>query len=243
MSEKPIYVQLMDSIKKKIQDGQLQVGDRLVSEREMSEQYGINRMTVRNALKKLQEEGVIETKRGSGNYVAKVPCVEEKLELGRAGVYSLSAQIRQKGMKSSRKTLSLTKIKPEDKLKEVFPNEDYVYEIIRLSYINDEPYALQKVYIPCSKFEDAERFDFESFSLYDYMDDLGHRPRTMVSYLRIDSLPTEYRKYMDIERNVFIFDYHGYDENRELVEYTISYHNPKYSSFKYVTQGLKFRSQ
>lgn len=29
MSEKPIYVQLMDSIKKKIQDGQLQVGDRL----------------------------------------------------------------------------------------------------------------------------------------------------------------------------------------------------------------------
>ena len=62
MSEKPIYVQLMDSIKKKIQDGQLQVGDRLVSEREMSEQYGINRMTVRNALKKLQEEGVIETK-------------------------------------------------------------------------------------------------------------------------------------------------------------------------------------
>ena len=58
MSEKPIYVQLMDSIKKKIQDGQLQVGDRLVSEREMSEQYGINRMTVRNALKKLQEEGL-----------------------------------------------------------------------------------------------------------------------------------------------------------------------------------------
>ena len=71
------------------------------------------------------------------------------------------------------------------------------------------------------------------------MDDLGHRPKTMVSYLRIDSLPIEYRKYMDIERNVFIFDYHGYDEYRELVEYTISYHNPKYSSFKYVTQRLE----
>lgn len=98
-----------------------------------------------------------------GNYVAKFPYVEEKLELGRAGVYSLSAQIRQKGMKSSRKTLSLTKIKSEDKLKEVFPNEDYIYEIIRLSYINDEPYALQKVYIPCSKFEDAERFDLKVF--------------------------------------------------------------------------------
>lgn len=58
MSEKPIYVQLMDSIKKKIQDGQLQVGDRLVSEREMSEQYGINRMTVRNAFKKIKEHNI-----------------------------------------------------------------------------------------------------------------------------------------------------------------------------------------
>ena len=48
---------------------------------------------------------------------------------------------------------------------------------------------------------------------------------------------------MDIEKKVFIFDYHGYDENRELVEYTISYHNPKYTSFKYETQGLKFRSR
>lgn len=241
MSEKPIYVQLMDSIKKKIQDGELCIGQRLPSEREMSEQYGINRMTVRNALKKLQQEGVIHAKRGSGNYVAKVPYVEEKIELGRAGVYSLSAQIRQKGMKSSRKTISLTKIHPENKLMDVFPNEESIYEIIRLSFINDEPYAFQKVYIPCSKFEDAERFDFESFSLYDYMDDLGHRPRTMVSYLRIDSLPEEYRKYMNLKGNVFIFDYHGYDENRELVEYTISYHNPKYTSFKYETHGEKAR--
>lgn len=62
MSEKPIYVQLMDSIKKKIQDGQLKVGDRLVSEREMSEQYGINRMTVRNALKNFKKKGLLKPK-------------------------------------------------------------------------------------------------------------------------------------------------------------------------------------
>lgn len=238
---KAIYVQLMDSIKNKIKEGELKVGDRLPSEREMAEQYGINRMTVRNALKKLQNEGILESKRGSGCYVTSVPRVEDKIELGRAGLYSLSAQIRQQGMKSTRKTISLNKITPCGILKEIFSQEEYLYEIIRLSYINDEPYAFQKVYIPCSKFEDAERFDFESFSLYDYMDDMGHRPRTMVSYLRIDYLPQEYRRYMNISRNVFIFDYHGYDQNKELVEYTISYHNPKYTSFKYITQGEKMR--
>ena len=240
---KAIYIQLMESIKKKIQEGELKIGDRLPSEREMSEYYGINRMTVRNALKGLKNEGIINTKRGSGNYVIKTPLIEEKIDLGRAGVYSLSAQIRKTGMKSTRKTISLSKIKPKDTLAKVFAQEEYVYEIIRLSYINDEPYAFQKVYIPCSKFEDAERFDFETFSLYDYMDDSGHRPKMMVSYLRIDHLPQEYRKYMNIERNVFIFDYHGYDDNKELVEYTISYHNPKYTSFKYITQGEKLRSK
>ena len=54
MSEKKaIYVQLMDSIKKKIVDGELSIGERLPSERNMSQVYGINRLTVRNALKKL----------------------------------------------------------------------------------------------------------------------------------------------------------------------------------------------
>lgn len=233
----PIYRQLMNSIKKKIASGELKVGDRLDSERTMSQQYGINRMTVRNALKKLEEEGILVSQRGSGTYVKKVPKIENTVDLGENEIMSLSMQIRQKGMKSARQLLSLKKVVVTGELKDFFPKEEKVYEIIRTSLINDNPYALQKAYIPCSVFKEAERFDFESFSLYDYMDDQGHRPKTMISYLRIDSLPQEYLDVMNMEKNkkVFLFDYYGFDEDHMLVEYTISYHLPEYTRFKYIS--------
>ena len=44
---KSIYRQLMDSIKRKILSGELAVGDKLESERDMSKKYNISRMTVR----------------------------------------------------------------------------------------------------------------------------------------------------------------------------------------------------
>ena len=77
-----IYQQLMDSIRNKIISGELTINEKLESERVMSEKYGINRMTVRNALKHLEEEGVLESRRGSGTYVKAIPRMEEKIGLG-----------------------------------------------------------------------------------------------------------------------------------------------------------------
>lgn len=52
-----------------IQRGELQPGDRLPSERELCEQYGVSRSVVREALSQLKSDGIVETRRGSGAYV------------------------------------------------------------------------------------------------------------------------------------------------------------------------------
>ena len=232
----PLYRQLMDNIKHKIVSGELKIGDKIPSERTMAEQYGINRMTVRNALKKLEKEGILKSVRGSGTFVEKTPKIDGKVSLGNDNlIMSLSMQIRQNGMKSSKRVLSMKKVPCENELSAYFPNEKKLYEIIRLSMINDNPYALQKAYIPCSMFKDAERFDFSNFSLYDYMDDQGHRPKKMVSWLKIEPLPEEYLEIMGVGKNKNMFYYFGTDEKENLVEYTISYHHPEYTTFQYTT--------
>lgn len=233
-----IYQQLMDSIKKKIASGELKLGEKLESERSMSEKYSINRLTVRNAIKHLEKEGILESVHGSGTYVRAIPQIIDTVNLGNhSEILSLSMQIRQKGMKSSRIVLSMNRVIPQDTVRDAFPKEELVYEIIRLSLINDYPYALQKAYIPCSMFNDAERFDFEGGSLYDYMGDKGLRPKTMVSYLRIESLPKEYVQIMqsDQKKQFLLFDYYGFDSSHNLVEYTISYHHPNYTKFNFIT--------
>jgi len=53
----------------------MRVGERLPSERELSEKWDVARMTVRRAMDELFKEGAIERRHGSGTFVAPRPFV------------------------------------------------------------------------------------------------------------------------------------------------------------------------
>lgn len=63
--------QVCDSLKQSILAEEWQVGEKLPSESTLAELYGVNRLTVRMALQKLNTLGVVETKVGEGTYVKK----------------------------------------------------------------------------------------------------------------------------------------------------------------------------
>lgn len=64
------YQQVIDYLKQGIIDKKYQLWDKLPSERELSEQLGVSRNSVREALKVLEIMGVVESHQGAGNYVA-----------------------------------------------------------------------------------------------------------------------------------------------------------------------------
>lgn len=53
-------------------EGVWRLGDKLPSENELSENFGVSRMTIRQALQKLKALGLIETRSGSGSYVREI---------------------------------------------------------------------------------------------------------------------------------------------------------------------------
>ncbi|MDO5416358.1 MAG: GntR family transcriptional regulator [Lachnospiraceae bacterium] len=61
--------QVCDIIKENIQNGEWPVGERLPAESELASMFGVNRLTVRLALQKLNTLGIVETRTGSGTYV------------------------------------------------------------------------------------------------------------------------------------------------------------------------------
>jgi GntR family transcriptional regulator len=239
MTSKTLYMQLIDSIKKKIIDGEYKVGDQIMSEREMSDVYGINRLTVRKAIKYLRTEGYLKAIQGKGTFVDKIPETQDKVELGKGDV-SLSMSIRKGGMSTSRIVLSLKKIDSFGDLLEYFPNSPQVYELIRLSFINGKPYTVQECYFPCSFFKETERFNFAEGSLYDYMDIHGHYPDKIVSYLQIKDVPEKYSEIIEVKegKKVFFFSYYGYDKDENMVEYTLSYNKPEFTSFQFSTKRI-----
>jgi len=70
MPRQPIWRAIHAALKGEIADGTYRTGDRLPTEKELSERFGVNRHTVRRALAELTAEQTITVRRGSGAYVS-----------------------------------------------------------------------------------------------------------------------------------------------------------------------------
>lgn len=77
----PLYHQLKLALKEDIERGVYKMGDRLPSEPELIRQYGISRITVRQALDELEAEGLIVRRHGKGTYVAETRIEQELVRL------------------------------------------------------------------------------------------------------------------------------------------------------------------
>lgn len=90
---RPLYLQLKDKMKKDIRAGVLSAGDKIPSEAQLQKQYGMSRVTVRNAMEELAAEGYIIKVQGKGSFVAK----SEHLRLP-IGITSFSEDVAMQGM-------------------------------------------------------------------------------------------------------------------------------------------------
>lgn len=66
----PIYRQIADQVRQAVASGVLRPGDRLPSVREMAVELAVNPNTIAKAYQELERDGVIETPRGKGSYIA-----------------------------------------------------------------------------------------------------------------------------------------------------------------------------
>jgi len=87
-----LYQQVKDFIAGRIQDGTWRAGDRLPSENELVQQFGISRMTVNRALRELVEQGRIRRTAGVGSFVA-----DDKPQSNLLQIASLAQDIRSRG--------------------------------------------------------------------------------------------------------------------------------------------------
>ena len=74
-SDRAVYKQIADHLREAISRGRLKEGDQLPSEAQLMGHYGVARMTIRNALRLLQDEGLITAEHGRGVYVRARPPV------------------------------------------------------------------------------------------------------------------------------------------------------------------------
>lgn len=68
-NDRPIYIQLLDKLQLLIVSGNLEIGERLPSVRDLALEYKVNPNTVQKALQELESMGLIYTERTNGKFV------------------------------------------------------------------------------------------------------------------------------------------------------------------------------
>lgn len=238
MSKLPIYKQLKFYIKEKIDNDEYLPGEAILSERELAKKYGVNRMTVKKALQSLIEDGILYSIPGSGTFVAS----ESKNFM--IGIFddktfaSISSSLQASGDKGFSKIINksvYTNIKSISKKLNI-SIDDEIYSLVRQRLNqNSEVIALEYFYTPRKLFNDIDNFDFTRVSLYDYMQKKNLKPTSYKRKLTIEPASSTIAELMNIKplHFVYCFEFIGYADNHQIVEYTKSYIDTSKIKFEY----------
>lgn len=147
----------------KIELGEYKSGDKLPTEEELCEKYNLSRTTVRNALKDLENKGLIRRERSLGTFISMA-----KISQGPKILKSFTEDMIDRGYTPYSKELERKVIKSHGIISKKLQIEDgeKVTYIKRLRFADDKPMGIQEVFLPYSRFPDLLSEVEEIGSLY-----------------------------------------------------------------------------
>lgn len=229
----PYYIQLLESLKEKISNGEWKPGDQFPSESELCETYGISRTVVRQALKGMELEGLIVRRKGKGTFVAK-PKISESLAQKLTGFYQdmverghrpVTQVLHQKVEPANKKVAGYLGIEPGTS----------VIDIQRLRFVKEEPIVLVTSYLPYDLCSDLVHTDLTNQSLYAFLE---NQCGIMIAYGRrsIEAVPAnEMEAYLlQVEKGapLILLDSVSYMEDGTPIEYFHAVHRGDRSRFE-----------
>jgi GntR family transcriptional regulator len=163
----PLYYQFAEWIRQQIRDGELEPGDRLPGERELSEEAGMSRMTVRHALSYLVREGTLVVRRGLGTFVA-----EPKLTYDALHLLSFTEHMLHEGLEAASRVLQHARVQAPPRVAAALQltSDAPVVKFVRLRFSRDVALLLETIFLPAELCPGLEHEDLSDKSLYSVLE-------------------------------------------------------------------------
>jgi GntR family transcriptional regulator len=162
----PVYLQLNRALRELILNGEIAVGDRFPTERQVSTDFGVSRPTANKAISSLVAEGILESRRGMGTFVRARPLEYDLKSLvsftGKTLAAGTTPQTRLLGWK----TLKAAQVNPQVVNCLQLPEDGEVYFMERLRLADELPVIFERRYVVAKYCPDLVERDLLG-SLYD----------------------------------------------------------------------------
>ena len=219
----PRYREIARELKEQIEEEVYQEHQPIPSEPELAKLYEVSRMTARQAINELVDEGVLYRIKGKGTYVN-----HQKYEKSIHGLTSFSEDMIQKGFTPSSHLIQKKEIKATERIAaklQIKPG-DQVIELMRVRLADEEPMALEIVYLPTSIIKDVPE-NIGSISLYDYIEqDLGLLIDYSIQEIEAINLDDEVSQHLKVETGdpCLLICLQSYLKSGQIFEYVESYY-------------------
>lgn len=226
----PLYLQIKEILKDRILHGEYAIHANIPSEPQLEKEFKVSKITIRNAIKELVQEGYLEKRSGKGTKVI-ANVSNAKLSKGKR----FTEVLVEEGYNITKKIISIDRINlsPEMPLYTVFG--DKCLKVDRIYLLNQEPYIYFTHYILIDITEDIE--DIQITSLYRFLEENNIRLESFRDEFTISTAPAHVsetlhlksdsevlkrmRKSSDIEGNVLEYSegYYNTSKHNYIVTY------------------------
>ena len=191
-SPTPLYRRLQQGIRKALEQGAINANDALPPERELASRLGVSRVTVRNALRQLVEEGLLVQQRGAGTFVAK------RVEQPLSSLSGFTEDMSARGMAPGVVWLdrSVGTAMPDEALSLNLSPGAKVSRLYRIRLANDRPMCIEQATLPNDLLPDPTVVEE---SLYTALESMGLRPVRALQRLRAQILEMEHARLLHVE--------------------------------------------
>lgn len=235
--KRPLYDQLVDLLKGKIEN-EFEPDSLLPSERELVDQYGVSRTTVRQALQELEQMNYIYRRHGKGTFISDLRNHATNL----SGAYSFTDQMKSLGKHPETKILLYRVVEASkyfaNKLN--VPLGEKLIKIKRLRLADGVPMMLERTYLPLKLFLSLTEERLAEKPLYEiFSEDYGQIVKMAEEEFYAGIARINDSEFLDIHEGTPVLNLvrTTYNSKNEIIEYTLSV--ARGDQFKYKTIHLR----
>ncbi|MFV0635420.1 GntR family transcriptional regulator [Mitsuokella sp.] len=232
------YQEIANELRSQIQAGVYKSGEQLALEREMCEQYGVSRITIKKAVDQLVKEGLVVKRRGSGTFVK---------SLGNQDVHDISMANQFSGFsktfeghKVETKVLRFDIIHPAQEVAEKLniTTDDFVYDIVRLRQLDGRPVVIEYTQMPIELIPGIKREVLEK-SIYGYIEKTLHfKIQSAHRFIRALMPTEEEEKFLHIQHGklpILEVEQIAFLDDGRAFEYSKAHHRGDEQAFRVVS--------
>lgn len=192
----PLYIQIRRTLREEINNQTLVPGQKLPSEDELAARFGVSRMTVRQGIGDLIDEGLLYRRHGVGTFVA-LP----HLDRDHTRLTSYLESARQEGLEVAVRVLAAEVLPAKRKvaLELKLDEGELVIRVKTLRFISGVPVTLHDAFIPYRLFPQLLQEDLKNRHLWDIFESYGVRVKRAVQRLEAREADEECATLLEVD--------------------------------------------